>query len=193
MEMNRRLKLLVNSPVWELLLNGFLLPPLLTAVRQRRTRRILEIGCGRGDTTKLLLRRFPDAEIAALDYDAEQIALARRRVRDGRASFLQADAGQLPFGGGSFDVVFEFNSLHHIAHWQRVLREVGRVLGPAGVFVCMDETTAFFNPLFRWFDRPESLFSKDEFLLTAAEAGLRPVADVGSAGILKIVFEKKTA
>jgi ubiquinone/menaquinone biosynthesis C-methylase UbiE len=191
MEMNRRLKFLVNSPVWDLLLSVFFLPPLLKAAEPYRPKRILEVGCGRGDTTRLLLRRFPDASITAVDYDAGQIVLARRRVSDRRATFLQADAGRLPFADGSFDAVFEFNSLHHIAHWQQALGEFGRVLAPRGIFAAMDETASFFNPFFRWYDRPESLFTKEEFLRIAAGAGLTVVSDIGSTGVLKIICNKK--
>jgi ubiquinone/menaquinone biosynthesis C-methylase UbiE len=191
MEMNLRLKFLVNSPLWDLLLGVFLLPPLLKAVEPRRPKKILEIGCGRGDTTRLLLRRFPEAAVTAVDYDAGQIALAGRRVTDRRVTFLQADAGRLPFDNGSFDSVFEFNSLHHIVHWQQVLAEIGRVLAPGGMFAAMDETAAFFNPLFRWFDQPESLFTEAGFLRRAAATGLNQVAGVGSAAIIKFVFEKK--
>jgi ubiquinone/menaquinone biosynthesis C-methylase UbiE len=191
MEMNRRLKFLVNSPVWDFLLSAFFLPPLLKAAEPYHPKRILEVGCGQGDTTRLLLRRFPDAAVTAVDFDAEQIALARQRVTDRRATFLQADAGSLPFTDGSCDAVFEFNSLHHIAHWQRALGELSRVLASRGIFAAMDETTAFFNPLFRWYDRPESLFTRDEFMRTTADHGLAVATDIGSDRILKIVFNKK--
>jgi len=78
--MNFRLKLLVNSPVWALLLDRWFLPPLLAAV-PGAPRRALEIGCGRGDTTRTLRRRLPAAEITATDYDEAQVALARLRRR----------------------------------------------------------------------------------------------------------------
>jgi hypothetical protein len=55
----------------------------------------------------------------------------------------------------------------------------------------MDETAAFFNPLFRWFDRPESLFTREEFALAAAAGGLIPSRDIGSRAVIRTVFNKK--
>ncbi len=188
--MNRRLKLLVNSPLWSALLGRILLPPLLQAA-PRRPERVLEIGCGQGDTTRLLLQRFPGAAVTATDYDAAQVELARKRLRSGAVTVARADATDLPFAAGSFDAVFEFNSLHHIADWRRALAETARVLRPGGFLAVMDETAIFFNPFFRWFDRPESLFTREEFALAAAELGLMPARDVGSRAIIKTVFNKK--
>ncbi len=190
MEMNRRLKLLVNSPLWSALLGSILLPRLLRAV-PRGPERILEIGCGRGDTTRLLLSRFPGAAVTATDYDDAQVALARERLRGRTVTVDQADATALPFTAGGFDAVFEFNSLHHIADWRRALSEMARVLRPGGRLAVMDETASFFNPFFRWFDQPESLFTKEEFVLAAAEIGLLPSSDTGSRSIIQIVFDKK--
>ena len=188
--MNRRLKLLVNSPLWSALLIRHLLPPLLAAA-PRRPGRILAIGCGRGDSTSLLRRHFPDAAITATDYDAIQIELARRRLPPGTAELDRADATALPYASDSFDAVFEFNSLHHISDWRLALSELSRVLRSGGHLTVMDETARFFNPLFRWFDEPESLFTREDLILAAADLGLLPLKDVGSRSIIKIVFHKK--
>ncbi len=191
MQMNRRLKLLVNSPLWRWLLGSVLLPPLFAAVRGRRPARLLEIGCGRGDTTRLLAGLYPGVALTATDFDEDQVALARRAWPPIPAGFRAADATRLPFGDSEFEAVVEFNSLHHIADWRQALRECARVLSPGGWLAVMDETAGFFNPLFRWYDRPESLFTKEEFLSAAAEAGLALEADVGSASIIKLVLARR--
>ncbi len=191
MEMNRRLKLLVNSPLWRFLLRRILLPPLFAAIGGRRPDRLLEIGCGRGDTTRLLAGLFPGVALTATDFDAGQVELARRAWPPVAADFRTADATDLPFRDAGFGAVVEFNSFHHIADWRRALRECARVLAPGGWLAVMDETAGFFNPLFRWFDRPESRFTKKEFLDAAAAAGLDPAEDAGSDRIIKLVFVKR--
>jgi hypothetical protein len=65
------------------------------------------------------------------------------------------------------------------------------MLGPQGTFAAMDEDASLFNPLFRWIDKPESLFTKNQFLFAAEEAGLTLSKDVGAKKIFRCVFQKK--
>lgn len=188
--MNPLLKVFVNSPLWSGLLAHLFLPPLFEALPASPSR-ILEIGCGRGDTTRLLLARFPSARIVATDYDGAQVALASRRVVSPRLDVRQADAAALPFPDASFDLVVEFNTFHHVAGWVAAFRECARVLRPGGAFAAMDEDKALFNPLFLAFDRPESLFTKDEFVFSAESAGLALAHDVGTRRIIRAVFTKQ--
>jgi len=188
--MNPLLKTFVNSSLWAALLERWFLPPLFEAM-PRAPRRILEIGCGRGDTTKLLLARYPGATIVATDFDPAQVALAGGRVSNARASFRQADAAALPFPDASFDLVVEFNTFHHVERWQAAFRECARALVPGGAMAVMDELLALWNPVFRWFDRPDSLFTRDEFFIAAAGAGLIPTKDLSSTRIIRAVLGKK--
>nr|ALV85559.1 methyltransferase domain protein [uncultured bacterium pA1] len=139
----------------------------------------------------MLLAAFPSARIVATDYDGAQVALASRRVADPRLEVRQADATALPFPDEAFDLVVEFNTFHHVAGWTSALGECGRVLRPGGTFAAMDETRALFNPLFLAFDRPESLFTKEEYLAAAGRAGLTLEKDVGMRRIIRAVFAKK--
>lgn len=190
--MNPALTLFVNSPLWAALLGRAFLPRLLTALPST-PRRILEVGCGRGDTTRLLLARFPSSEIEATDYDAAQVARAATRVRDPRARVARSDATALPFADASFDLVVEFNTFHHVADWRAALRECARVLAPGGALGVMDETSAFFNPVFRFVDRPEALFTKDEFFAAAKDAGLSLRADLGTTRVIRATWQKAQA
>ena len=53
---------------------------LLTRVSVVAPREIVDLGCGPGNSTQLLSRRFPDAEIVGLDTSDAMLAHARRRV-----------------------------------------------------------------------------------------------------------------
>ncbi|HTK04403.1 MAG TPA: class I SAM-dependent methyltransferase [Candidatus Eisenbacteria bacterium] len=190
MEMNPLLKTFVNSSLWASLLERWFLPPLFKAM-PAAPKRILEIGCGRGDTTALLLARYPSAKITATDFDAAQVALAARRVVSRRVTFRQADAAALPFKDAAFDLVVEFNTFHHVERWVAAFAECSRVLAPRGVMAAMDEPLALWNPVFRWFDRPDALFTRDEFMFAAGNAGLMLEKDLGSKRIIKALFRKK--
>jgi len=120
---------------------------ILGNVRLPRHPNCLELGCGQGALARLMVERF-QARMTATDFDPGQVALAESRLRDlgERVSFRVVDARELPFRDAEFDVVFSFGVMHHIAGgWRRVVGEVSRVLGSAGLFVFTD----FYPP--RWF------------------------------------------
>ncbi len=76
---------------------------LLAQVPIEAARRVVDVGCGPGNSTELLVERFPSAEIVGLDTSPAMLAEARRRVP--RASFAQADAASWVPEAGT-DVVF---------------------------------------------------------------------------------------
>lgn len=167
MEMNRFLKIIVNSRLWNFFLTQFFLVNILNLV-EREPKTILEIGCGAGFTAEKLLKYFPDAEWLAIDYDSEQILKAKKRLGHIKnINVQQADATKLPFASDKFDAVFMFNTLHHIANFPEALKEISRVLKSQGLLYLMDETKDFWNILFKWIDKPEALFSQRDIINAA--------------------------
>jgi len=102
--------------------------------------RCLEIGCGQGAVTRLLVEQY-GARMVASDYDPEQVALAQERLADldERVECRVVDARAMPFDDAQFDGVFSFYVLHHIpGRWRQVVVETARVLRPGGWFVLTD-------------------------------------------------------
>ena len=102
--------------------------------------RCLEIGCGQGVVTRLLVERY-GAQVIASDFDPAQVALARERLAalGKRVEFRIVDARMMPFDDAQFDGVFSFGVLHHILKgWRQVVAETARVLTPGGWFVFTD-------------------------------------------------------
>ncbi|WP_215776530.1 class I SAM-dependent methyltransferase [Paludibacterium sp. B53371] len=98
---------------------------------------LLEVGCGVGAQTEILLRRFPDLRITGIDYSQQQLASARARLlenplAEGRTELMQMDAGHLAFAPASFDAAFLCWVLEHVPEPEQVLSEVRRVLRPGG-------------------------------------------------------------
>ncbi len=53
---------------------------LLARVPVEAPKRVLDVGCGPGNSTELLAARFPQAEIVGIDSSPEMIAAARKRL-----------------------------------------------------------------------------------------------------------------
>src|SRR5262245_2886874 len=53
---------------------------LLDRIPNKRVARAVDIGCGPGNSTELLQRRFPDAVTTGIDSSSDMIAAARRRL-----------------------------------------------------------------------------------------------------------------
>ncbi|WP_406690650.1 class I SAM-dependent methyltransferase [Saccharopolyspora sp. ID03-671] len=185
MLMNRVETALVNSPPrrW---LQRFYEVRLLTALGARTPgARAVEIGCGPGFGTTLILDKFGAASVDAVDLDPAMINRAERRlrrygdsVRLAQGSATNLDAAFHAFGGGadaSYDAVFDFAIIHHIPNWRDALAEAARVLKPGGRFFFDEVTaTALMRTSYRvLFDQPsEDRFTTGEFLAELPRHGL---------------------
>jgi len=98
-------------------------------------RRILETAAGTGIVTATVLRELPESEIVATDLNQAMLDLAAQRVRSAAVSFQAADAQDLPFGDGSFDLVLCQFGVMFFPDRVRAYREANRVLKRGGLFL----------------------------------------------------------
>lgn len=183
MLMNRMEKAAVNNSARRALQRLYEVPTLLDLAGGPLTpgSRAVEIGCGSGFGTRMILDRFHAAKVDALDLDAGMLARARRRLADrpDRVRLEVGDATDLKAAfsaeDGTYDAAFDFAIIHHIPDWRSALAEIARVLKPGGVFV-FDEVTAhaLARPTYRkLFVHPEhDRFSADDFLAELPRHGL---------------------
>ncbi len=103
-------------------------------IEARPTARILDLACGTGDVTWMLAETLPDAEIVGSDINPDMMALAeaKRPAGNDRVRFVQADAQDLPFDDGHFDLVTCVYAGRGFPDWTRVASEIHRVLAPGG-------------------------------------------------------------
>ena len=95
--------------------------------------RWLDVGCGTGVFTELVLDRCSPATVIAIDPSAAQIELARSKPVARQADFRVADAQALPFGDGAFDVVASALVMNFIPDRPQALAEMRRVGRPGGL------------------------------------------------------------
>ncbi len=94
-------------------------------------KRVIEIGCGIGAQSEILLRRFPNLELVSVDLNDKQLDAAKKTFKDNkRIQFHKMDAQDLKLEE-RFDGAFICWLLEHVPEPQKVLMEARRVLKPA--------------------------------------------------------------
>lgn len=113
----------------------------------RTPRRIADLGAGTGTGTMALARRFPRAELVAVDTSPAMLERVRakafaeglaHRVRTVQADLdTVTDAGTWPLDG-PFDLVWAASSLHHLSDPPAGLARARQLLAPDGLLVAVE-------------------------------------------------------
>jgi SAM-dependent methyltransferase len=92
-------------------------------------RRVMDLGCGAGDSVDLF--RSVDPSVSWVGVDIEASAEVSERTR-ADAEFVTFDGRTLPFEDASFELVYCKQVLEHVEHPRELVAEVARVLEPGG-------------------------------------------------------------
>lgn len=100
--------------------------------------RILDIGAGPGGASLALKKRWPQAQVIALDLALPMLREARRRAGWWRPKFacVNADANALPLPDASVDLLVSNLCMQWIADLPALFSEWRRVLAPGGLLLC---------------------------------------------------------
>ena len=107
------------------------------AILKRPEARVLDLCCGTGDMAFALRRRAGSGDPQILGADFSH-AMLQRATAKGRGTTLralqwvEADALQLPFPDGHFNLVTSAFGFRNLADYDAGLREIARVLVPGG-------------------------------------------------------------
>jgi ubiquinone/menaquinone biosynthesis C-methylase UbiE len=94
--------------------------------------RWIDIGCGNGAFTELLIERCAPAEVQGIDPSEAQLAFARARPAARVANFRQGDAMALPFSEDRFDAAVMALVLFFVPDPAKSVVEMMRVVCPGG-------------------------------------------------------------
>lgn len=97
-----------------------------------KNRSWLDVGCGTGVFTDLVLEQAAPQQIVGIDPSPQQVDYAKRTITASQADFRIGTAIDLPFGSAEFDIVVSALVIHFIADRPKAFREMLRVTKPGG-------------------------------------------------------------
>ena len=102
---------------------------LLAAIPTAEARAVVDIGCGPGNSTELLLQRFPEAQVCGLDSSPDMIDAARKRLPQ-----LQFEVAEIDRWAdtGPFDVIFANAVLQWVPDHAALLPALANKLSAGG-------------------------------------------------------------
>ncbi|MBR1754039.1 ubiquinone/menaquinone biosynthesis methyltransferase [bacterium] len=108
----------------------------INRIDKNSPKKILDLCCGTGDICRLLSKKYPDAKIIGVDFSANMLEIARKRLPD--IEFIEHDIHILPFCNETFDICTISFGLRNVDDLQKVIKEIHRVLKPDGIFLNLD-------------------------------------------------------
>lgn len=99
---------------------------------ERNDLKILDIGCGTGETLSYLKSIKPQSKLYGVDPDP--IAIGFSKIGN-RGTIRKSSAEKLPFKSDYFHVVMFLDVLEHVKNQNKALQEAKRVLKPGGLII----------------------------------------------------------
>jgi ubiquinone/menaquinone biosynthesis C-methylase UbiE len=128
-----------------------LFEPYATLVAERSAAlqpgRILETAAGTGIVTRAVNEAVPQAQIVATDVNPAVVEFAAGRLESEQVTFQAADAQDLPFADGSFDLVLCAFGVMFFPDKVRASREARRVLRSGGRYLSVTFDRLELNPV----------------------------------------------
>lgn len=108
-----------------------------------KPKNILELGSGTGNLTKLIIEKFPSANITAVDISQECIEECKSLINF-PVNYVKADFKEINFAENSFDLIVSSISIHHIndIEKQKLFNKLFKYQTPGAILSFCDQFSA---------------------------------------------------
>ncbi len=107
-------------------------------------RHILDVGCGGGNYTMMMLRKIPGLDCTLVDLSGRMLEKAVERASkatSGKITAVHGDIRTAQLPASSFDIILAGAVLHHLrddADWERTFTKLYTLLKPGGCLLICD-------------------------------------------------------
>ncbi len=101
--------------------------------------RILDIGCGGGETLRRMSEKVTHGRLTGIDYSEVSVRSSEEKnsedIKNGKMKIIEASVEKMPFNDNSFDKIITVESFYFWPNHAENLKEVYRVLDKKGKFL----------------------------------------------------------
>jgi len=109
--------------------------------------KVLDIGCGPGNSTAMISSMCTNSNITGVDISANMISRANKKLLRQKQitnviAYVRSDASALPFPENHFDLITGHSFLYMVKNKKAVIQELARVLKPGGHIAFLEPGTS---------------------------------------------------
>ena len=98
--------------------------------------KVLDVGCGTGESTRFLSQFYPGIEVEGMDLSAGMLAVAK--TMDTQSNYFEGDVCSIPRENETYDLVITAFTFRNFPEREKSLQEMLRVLSPGGRLLILD-------------------------------------------------------
>ncbi len=134
-------------------------------INKDKTKKVLELACGRGANLVYLATRFPEINFEGVDLSKGQLDYAYKKTKKyNNLKIISGDFHDLSmYKDDQFDLIYIIEALCYSTNKRKVFNEVKRVLKKEGLFIIFDGY---------WREHDEELVGEEKILKRLAELGM---------------------
>lgn len=98
--------------------------------------KVLDVGCGTGESTRFLSQFYPGIEVEGMDLSAGMLEVAKTMDTD--SNYFEGDVCSIPRENETYDLVITAFTFRNFPEREKSLQEMLRILRPGGRLLILD-------------------------------------------------------